>query len=283
VIKPGAFYCEKMEYIEIILSVIDIPVRELLLARLTEMGFIGFEEEENQVKAFIESKNFKEEELQVLVNQFEVDYSKSIIAEQNWNALWESNFDPVMVDDFVGIRAEFHPPFQKIKHEIVITPKMSFGTGHHATTFMMIRLMRWVDFTQTSVFDFGTGTGVLAILAEKLGAARVLAADNDDWCIRNASENFERNHCKKIELRKVVDARTDNQFHIILANINKNIILDNLQFLANSIIMPGKILLSGLLKEDEQDILEAVAHLGWKKIQRLEKDNWIALYFETVG
>jgi ribosomal protein L11 methyltransferase len=270
-----------MDYIEISIPVVDIATREILLAQLSELGFTGFEEEEEVIKAFIASGDFNEVDMQGVTDKLKVNYSKSIIKEQNWNKLWESNFDPVVVDDFVGVRAEFHLPLCGVEHEIVITPKMSFGTGHHATTFMMMQLMRDIDFKGHSVFDFGTGTGILAILAEKLGAERVVAVDNDDWCIENAAENSERNHCKNIKLVKADSAQNGEKFSIILANINKNIILDNIAFLANNISTQGKILLSGLLQEDENDILEALVPYGWKKRKTVVKGIWIALFFEA--
>ncbi len=130
-----------------------------------------------------------------LTSSLQLSFSKTIIEETNWNQVWESNFDPVIVDDFVAVRAHFHEPIKNVQHEIVITPKMSFGTGHHATTYMMMQQMRELDFAGKNVFDFGTGTGVLAILAEKLGAQKVIAIDNDDWSIENADENVKRNNC----------------------------------------------------------------------------------------
>ena len=272
-----------MEYTEIIVPVTDIATREILVAQLSELGFTGFEEEDSGIKAFITSPDFSEVEMKAVTDNLKVNYSKSIIKEQNWNQLWESNFEPVVVDDFVGIRAEFHLPIKGVEHEIVITPKMSFGTGHHATTFMMIQLMREIDFKGYSVYDFGTGTGILAILAEKLGAQSVDAVDNDDWCIENATENIKRNQCSTIKLLKVDNAKNNKEYSIILANINKNIILDNLSFLAESIHKQGKILLSGLLKEDENDILLAVKPFGWIKRKTIVKGIWIAILFDAVN
>jgi len=272
-----------MEYTEIILTVTDIATREILVAQLSELGFTGFEEEDSGIKAFITSADFSEVEMKAVTDNLKVNYSKSIIKDQNWNQLWESNFEPVVVDDFVGIRAEFHLPIKDVEHEIVITPKMSFGTGHHATTFMMIQLMREIDFHGHSVYDFGTGTGILAILAEKLGAQSVVAVDNDYWCIENAAENIARNQCNTIKLVKVDNAKNNKEYSIILANINKNIILDNLSFLAESIHKQGKILLSGLLKEDENDILLAVKPFGWIKRKTIVKGIWIAILFDAVN
>src|SRR5205085_7037613 len=137
---------------------------------------------------------------------------------------WEKNFERVIIDDFVAIRAPFHKPIQKVTHEIVITPKMSFGTGHHATTFMMIQQMQDVDFKNKKVLDFGTGTGILAILAEKLGATKITAIDNDEWSISNANENIKTNNCRNIQLLLSDSPMLSQKFDVILANINKSVI-----------------------------------------------------------
>ena len=154
---------------------------------------------------------------------------------------------------------------------------MSFGTGHHATTYMMIVQMRKIDFKNKSVFDFGTGTGVLAILAEKFGAEKIFATDNDEWSITNAAENIERNNCNKIELRLSSEVPFEKHFDIILANINKNIILENLNLLKQQLNQAGILVLSGLLKEDEKDILKAALHIGFKLINTLERNNWLSI------
>jgi len=190
-------------YIELTISAEDESTRELLIAQLSAIGYEGFEESDAGLKAYIPEANYSEIELDNLVNQYQFIYSKSIIKKQNWNEVWESNFEPVQVDDFVGVRAGFHPPFKNVAHEIVITPKMSFGTGHHATTYSVMQMMRSLDCTGRSVLDFGTGTGILAILAEKLGATKILAVDNDDWCIKNASENTSINECQYIDIENV--------------------------------------------------------------------------------
>ena len=171
------------EYIQIEFQQITSVQSDILLAQLSSIGFEGFEEEENLLRAFIPSENFDEVLLKEITSFNNLSYTQSRIEETNWNAVWESNFDPVIVDDFVSIRADFHEPIKLVEHEIVITPKMSFGTGHHATTYMMIQQIREIDFTEKTVFDFGTGTGVLAILAEILGAEKIAAVDNDDWSI----------------------------------------------------------------------------------------------------
>jgi ribosomal protein L11 methyltransferase len=166
-----------------------------------------------------------------------------------------------------------------VEHEIVITPKMSFGTGHHATTFMMIQQMQEIDFSGKKVFDFGTGTGILAILAERLGAKKIIAVDNDDWSIANTAENLERNNCSKVELKKADKVTADERFDIILANINKNVILDNFSSLVKQLSSKGILLLSGLLTEDEADILAEAGKFPLIFSVKSASNNWVALRF----
>ena len=254
-------------------------IQELLIAELSQIGYDGFEESDKALKAYVPEEHFSEPDLNILLSNYNLNHSKSIINKQNWNELWESNFEPVQVDDFVGIRASFHPPFTDVAHEIVITPKMSFGTGHHATTYSVMQLMRDLDFRDKTVFDFGTGTGILAILAEKLGATKLLAVDNDDWCIENASENILINGCKYIDIQKVDKCNIDSKFQIILANINKNIILDNIEALANGLEKNGNLVLSGLLIEDEADIQTACEALKLVHQTTVQRNGWIACRF----
>jgi ribosomal protein L11 methyltransferase len=269
-----------MNYIELDIEIIDAEIGELIIAELSEIGFTGFDESENMIKAFIGEKDFNEEELQSIIQKYNLQYKKNIVENQNWNELWESNFQPVIVDDFVAVRANFHYTIKNVEHEIIITPKMSFGTGHHATTFMMMQLMKELDFNNKTVFDFGTGTGILAILAEKLGAEKIAAIDNDDWCIENSLENIATNSCTKIHITKNNTAETTQSFNIILANINKNIIADNVKFLLSSLNSNGSILFSGLLQSDEDDILKLVQNFGVKHIKTLQRDAWIAMFFK---
>ena len=269
--------------IQVSIEVADEAVKDMMIAELSDLGFDGFEETETGLYSYIDSARFDNEVtagLEDIVGRNGVAYTSKAIDKQNWNALWESNFEPVLVDDFVGVRANFHEPFNgQVEHDIVITPKMSFGTGHHGTTYSVMQLMRGIDFKGQSVFDFGTGTGLLAILAHKLGASYVLGVDNDDWCIENASENIVVNNTQSIEIQKVNDANLNKKFNIIIANINKNIILDNLEFLAAATLPGGDVLLSGLLTEDEADIQAACLALGWKHQETRTKNNWIALHY----
>jgi ribosomal protein L11 methyltransferase len=265
------------KYIQIGFQSISAEQSDIIIASLSDIGFAGFEEKENSLNAFIKSDEFDEETLQGILGPLHLLYTKTEIAETNWNQVWETNFEPVLVDDFVYIRAAFHPPLSGVKHEIIITPKMSFGTGHHATTHMVIQQMKDIDFKNKTVFDFGTGTGVLAILAEKLGASSVMAMDNDDWSIENAGENIGVNQCRKVQVVKGTEPVPGTRYDIILANINKNVILDNLPLLSEILSENGTILLSGLLRGDETDVSSIANQLHVKITQQISQDGWICL------
>lgn len=269
-------------HVEVIIQQKNLEDNGLLIAQLAMLGFDGFLEEENEVKAYLPEKNFDETCLKKLLNKLELTYSLSIIKEQNWNNVWESNFAPVAIDDFVGIRAFFHEPMIGFEHELLITPKMSFGTGHHATTVSVIRLMRTLNFNNKNVFDFGTGTGVLAILAERLGSNHVLAVDNDSWCIENASENILNNNCKITEIQEANSINTDWKFDCVIANINRHIIEANMNDLPLIIKKGGDLILSGLLSSDETGIVELAYSVGFSKVKTLSKDGWIAIHLVKI-
>jgi ribosomal protein L11 methyltransferase len=291
------------EYIQIAFDFSNQDQFDMLVAELSELGFEGFNEEEleegqndgvdlsnglgigaGHCKTFMLKDIYEadqvQNELDIIFNQYNLTYSKSVIKEENWNAIWESNFDPVRVGDFVGIRAHFHPDFEPaVTHDIKITPKMSFGTGHHPTTFSVMQLMQRIDFKNKTVYDFGTGTGILGILAEKLGAKKVLAVDNDDWCIENALENIQNNASKVITIEKVVSALQKVQFDIVLANVNRHIIEANMDELTQ-IGKPGGILvLSGLLIEDQSDMIDLARSKAWIFQEAQPLDGWISLLF----
>jgi ribosomal protein L11 methyltransferase len=265
-------------YIQLLIAPITSEASDILVAQLSELGFDGFEENEHALIAYCAESIYNAAAINELL-EGNYSYTKELIAKINWNEEWEKNFSPVVVDDFVGVRAHFHEPISGVVHEIVITPKMSFGTGHHATTHMMMQQMRGLDFRGKKVFDFGTGTGILAILAEKLGAAEIDAIDNDEWSVENAAENISNNACTKIQL-----ALNDNpvllpQYDIILANINKNVILAFFDMLKTGLKPNGQLLVSGLLAEDENDIVLAANALGLKFVQIVQRDKWISLLF----
>jgi ribosomal protein L11 methyltransferase len=275
------------DYVQIEFKNLSPEQSDLLVAILNNIGFEGFEEGAGSLKAFIISINYEEETLNEIAQRHEVDYQKTIIEETNWNLVWESNFQPVIIDDWihgtpwVAIRAHFHEPIRGVEHEIVITPKMSFGTGHHATTWMMIQQMGEIDFNNKTVFDFGTGTGILAILAEKLGAANVTAIDNDDWSIENARENLQRNNSSKVEVKMAGNASGDERYDIILANINKNVIVDNFPSLVSQLVPGGVMLISGLLVEDEEEIITEARKFSVKTSKKTEYNNWISIRYNN--
>lgn len=250
--------------------------QEELIALLDDYRPSGFEQTDESLKAYFVENEFEQERILKVIEGY--DYRITEIEEQNWNALWEQNFQPVVVEDFCAVRAHFHAPNPSVAHEIIITPKMSFGTGHHATTYMMIQQMRHLEFNDKTVFDFGTGTGILAILAEKLGAKSVTAIDVDEWSIDNAKENFERNECTKIDVTLTSILPTAS-FEIVLANINRNVILAYVEQLAGLVQTGGLVLLSGLLAGDEQDITKAAEANGFRFQKRLERGGWISLLF----
>ncbi len=253
--------------------------QEVLISELMDMNPEGFEQTPDALVVYFPEMNFNSYEVQQILGDrvFEI----TTVAEQNWNKVWESNFEPVIIGQFCTIRADFHTPAQNVVHEIIITPKMSFGTGHHATTYMMVERMKDLDFTGKEVFDFGTGTGILAILAEKMGASRVVAVDIDDWSIENAGDNISRNDCSNILLQQSGKI-TGGKYDIILANINRNILLDHVDALTASLKSGGLLLLSGLLVEDEAEISKAYMPKGLKLEARSERNNWIALLYRSA-
>jgi ribosomal protein L11 methyltransferase len=251
--------------------------QEILMAKLSIMfNPQGYEQNETSLIAFFEEGELNADDLEAFVKEHDLAIESSIIAAQNWNAVWESNFDPVYIDDFCAVRAHFHAPITSVKHEILITPKMSFGTGHHATTYLVMKQMAAIVFNSKSVCDFGTGTGVLAILAHQLGAKSILAIDNDDWSIDNAKENFGLNHCTTIKLVKA-EQIIANTYNIILANINKNVLLANMILLKKALTIDGILVLSGVLNVDLEDMQESLTQHQMQLISVSEKSNWLCI------
>ena len=266
-----------MNYIQVEVHNTDNEKNELLVALLSNTGFESFEETDTTLKAFIKEDEFDQVDLDEIITPLNLNYTSSVIPQQNWNAQWESSFEPIIVGDFVSIRAAFHQPVTNVQHEIIITPKMSFGTGHHATTYMMIEQMEGLDFTNKTVVDFGTGTAVLAILAEKMGATSVDAIDNDDWSIENSVENAGANNCSSINLIKAETIEPGNNYDIILANINLNVILANLAAIKAVSKNGTIILLSGFIKADEPVMLNALTTSGILQLKTIQKGEWISI------
>ena len=262
------------------------PGTEILIAELGFAGFESFVETSDGVIAYIqEGDHFPMilESIQILDSEeFAIVYEFETIAQTNWNAEWEKNFNPILVDDHCAIRAPFHEPFN-VKYDIVIEPKMSFGTGHHETTHMMIQHILAADFKDKSVLDMGCGTGVLAILAEKKGATFLEAIDIDNWCYLNSIENVERNNCEHISVFEGDSTLlTDQKYDVIIANINRNILLMDMEIYTNCLNENGVLLLSGFYKEDIPMIDAEVSKYQLKLETNLERNNWVALKYNKL-
>jgi ribosomal protein L11 methyltransferase len=268
-----------MEYIQVVVATAEQEQREILIALLENSGYEGFEEHDDKLVSYIAASEYNEEDLQETLLPFGLEFSTSSIAPQNWNAQWESNFEPVIIDGFCTIRAFFHHLEINTPYEIVITPKMSFGTGHHATTKLVMQQMADMDLKGKSVLDFGTGTGILAILAEMLGAGHILAIDNDEWSYDNTKENVETNNCSRISIERGSLEIASGPYDIILANINRHILLEYMADMYAKLTAGGTLLMSGLLVADTDIIKEAAQQVGFQHKRSGEHNGWISLLF----
>jgi ribosomal protein L11 methyltransferase len=261
---------------------------EILTAVLGELPFDTFEETEIGLKAYIQEKDLTQDvdnELVALSTQFDFSFQKTFIPYQNWNSVWESNFQPIQVDDFVAVRADFHPNTEGVEFDLIVNPKMAFGTGHHETTYMMMQHMRSIDFKGKKVLDYGCGTGILAILAAKLGAIDLEAVDIETPSYENTIENCAINNVDNVTaICGILEDVPSHDFDIILANINRNIIIDSLDDLKNRLKTrenpsdtEGVLLISGFLKLDENTILQATNYAGFKHQKTLHRGNWLSM------
>ena len=260
-----------------------VPASEILIAELGSLGFESFVENEDGVTAYILKEEFNENmltEVRILdSDEFKISYSSSEIQQVNWNEEWEKNFQPIVVDDICSVRAPFHPK-PETEFDIVIEPKMSFGTGHHATTHMMIQFILKNEWKGKSVLDMGCGTGVLAILSSQKGANPVEAIDIDNWCYLNSLENIERNNVPEISVKEGgAELLGEKKYDVIIANINRNILLNDMQKYVSVLQPDGDLYLSGFYKGDIPIIQEACEKLGLKFQENLEKDKWVAVKF----
>lgn len=259
------------------------PATEILIAELGSIGFESFVENEKGVVAYIQEKDWNENILDDIFvlnsEEFSISYQKETIRQTNWNREWEKNFNPIAVDGLVSIRAPFHEN-PKLKYDIVIEPKMSFGTGHHETTHMMIQHLLELDLKNKKVLDMGCGTGILAIFAEMKGAYEIDAIDIDNWCYQNSIENCERNNCKNIKVFEG-DARllVNKKYDLIIANINRNILLNDIKTYVKNLNEEGVLLLSGFYKEDISVIEDETSKYGLYLTKSLERNNWVALKY----
>ncbi|MBK5192235.1 MAG: 50S ribosomal protein L11 methyltransferase [Flavobacteriaceae bacterium] len=259
------------------------PASEILIAELSYAGFESFVENEEGVTAYVVSEEFDEEAfagLHILQSdEFEITYTSQEIEKVNWNIEWEKNFNPIIIDDQCSVRAPFHEK-PETEFDIIIEPKMSFGTGHHATTHMMLQFILKNDWEGKTVLDMGCGTGVLAILAEMKGAKKVDAIDIDNWCYLNSLENVVRNNCELISVYEgAAELLEGKHYDMIIANINRNILLEDISKYSECLNPGGKLFLSGFYIEDIPAIEEECNLNGLKIEDELEQENWTALSF----
>jgi ribosomal protein L11 methyltransferase len=258
------------------------PGSEILIAELGYAGFESFVETEEGITAYIQKEEWNTnilDDIQILKSgEFEITYTFEDIEQTNWNAEWEKNFNPIVVDDICAVRAPFHEKFST-EYDIIIEPKMSFGTGHHETTHMMIQHILKNDFTNKSVLDMGCGTGVLAILAELKGAKPIDAIDYDNWCYLNSLENVERNNCKHITVIEGDASVLHKNYDIIIANINRNILLQDMKTYVSCLNKGGTLFLSGFYNNDIPVIQGECEKYLLKFEEKLERNNWVSLKF----
>ncbi|MEM7101833.1 MAG: 50S ribosomal protein L11 methyltransferase [Bacteroidota bacterium] len=259
----------------------DSEKSQLILAFLSALPFDAFEEMEAGMIAYIPSSLLTPEielEVKSIIDQFDGSYSKSFLESKNWNKIWESEFEPVEIGDFCRIRASFHKPSSDFQFEIIIDPKMAFGTGHHATTTLMIELMSTLSFQTKKVLDFGAGTGILAILASKMGATSLLANEIEEQAFENIKQNLELNVIQNVKpILGSLEVMNDNEFDIILANINRNTLLKYIPALYHMVKSNGLILLSGFYEKDEFRIIEKAKDSGFVTNRRQVLNNWVCL------
>jgi len=260
------------------------PGAEILMAQLSEKPFDTFEETETGLIAYIRQEDVTEnllEEVDILQSEdFKISFTQNIIPAVNWNETWEKNFEPIRIDERCRIRAPFHE-YEDVAFDIIIEPKMSFGTGHHETTHMMSTFLLDMNLENKKTLDMGCGTSILAILAAKKGAKPVDAIDIDPWCVENSIENIERNDCSFIRvLEGIAEHIPESDYDVIIANINRNILLEDMGAYANALKSGGILLLSGFYESDIEDISQKCDDLGFSFLEKRLRNQWASLKFE---
>ena len=277
-----------MNYIEYDFTVFPTEMgAEILMAELAEVGFDSFEDTPTGIKAYIPKDSWNEHILQdiyLLSNpEFTISYQITEIEQVNWNEEWEKNFSPIVVEDLCTVRANFHP-VPNTRYDIVITPKMSFGTGHHETTYMMLQQLLPLSLEGTKVLDMGCGTGILAIMAALRGARDITAIDIDPWCVENATENVQQNNCSFITIKEGdVSLIAGEQYNLILANINRNILLSDIPAYIQALLPQGLLLVSGFYEEDLPAIKEKCQEVGLTYLSHIERNRWVSAKFQRLS
>lgn len=275
-----------MDYIEVEFKLTPFnPWNEVFVVYLSELEFESFQEESPILRAYVSEEKFDVEAFDKLIQDFksreDVVFSFQInrIPQQNWNAVWESQFDPVEIENKLQIIAPFHERKYFQGQTIVIEPKMSFGTGHHQTTFLMCKSMFDIEFKNKVVLDMGSGTGVLAILAEKLGAEKVAAFDIEPWSVENCKENAFKNNCTKISSFIGDIEQVKGEFDVILANINKNVLKNQIPFYSKLLSSRGLLFLSGFFVSDENEITRFSEESSFELLGSENLEGWSMLQF----
>jgi len=269
------------QYIAIEIACSD-GLREILMAELGEADYDSFLETDEGLEAYAERDQFDEQVLKEILSRYNLandSYQIQTVEEKNWNVEWEKNFEPIVVNDQCLVRATFHQVAQTYPYEIVIDPKMAFGTGHHATTYLMLQWQLELDQQNKTVADAGCGTGVLAIMAKKRGASQITAFDNNEWAISNSQDNFALNDATDISLflGTIQDINVEEKFDLILANINRNVLLDEMGFYAKRLSSDGNLLLSGFLEADKSLIEQRAQQAGLQPLGAKLHRGWVAL------
>lgn len=273
-----------MSTIQVIISA-SAEVTEILVAELGEIGFDIFEDSDQGLCAYCPESLFDQDALEEIVQRYQflgpISFEQNRIEKQNWNEVWEKNYEPIRISDKVFIRASFHESEPNFQMEIVINPKMSFGTGHHETTSLMSEALFGIDLNEKSVLDAGTGTGILAFIAKKLGANLVKGFDIDEWSVENSIENATLNDCEEIEFTQgTIREHAKEQYDVLLANINRNILLDEMAEYASRIKKGGSLFLSGFYVQDIPSLKKSAAQHGLIYVGQSDKNNWACLKFE---
>lgn len=273
-----------MKYIEIEFSLRPLQIySEILQSDLSDIGFESFQDINKGFLAYCQEDDYKDEEFNTLIKRFseinpevEISFKTYEIEQQDWNAEWEKSYEPVLVDDFCFIHAHFHNRMEDIKYNIEISPKMSFGTAHHPTTYQIIQLLKDENMEGKSVVDMGSGTGVLAILAKKKGGSYVESIDNDEWAFNNSLENIKTNNAD-IRVRFGNAGLLDRDYDIFIANINRNILLEDMKKYSQHIKKGGLLFLSGFYTEDISTLMEEASKYGFVLEREISRDNWAAI------
>ena len=272
-----------MHFFELAIEV-NPDFSEILMAELAELGFDSFTEEPTGLNAYVEDVQFQEAATKQLLEQYAAKtpllYTINGIERKNWNAEWEANFEPIVIAKNIYVRADFHPEGVGFDHEIIITPKMSFGTGHHETTSMVLEHQLSINHQQKTVLDIGCGTGILAILAAQLGAKKVDAFDIDEWSVENSRENFELNNVSISVRQGIIQDQPTAKYDILLANINRNILIDQIPLYVDFMAEESVIVVSGFYEKDIADIENVATANGLQKTATLTKNNWASVVFE---